>query len=415
MKILFPSATVTAIVRFHLVWTLFLLVSSLILLAPSVILGQVYDGLEKPMENRFLDLTEAIDPAASQAIVDLCEEISDNFSGEVIVVAAHTTGGVPPRRYATELFNAWGVGSRWRGNGILVFAAFHDRVVEIILGDGEDLDKDVDHAEVIVDRFMLPNFRKPDYGAGLYEGTRACAARIFGMADLKSKVDLPPLSERAPNFRPKLRSDNNTTIGNQAPRPRLRARQPQSPLPWLIGIGGLAGIGLLVGGRYWLRYRQRYCEDCQGSLILLSEDEDDQFLRRPEVLEEQLGSVDYDVWACSHCETVEKYRYGALLTQYSKCPDCRYRTKLTITRTLVAATTEHGGRVHVTESCKNCNYQDTYTYSTPRKSKPSNSNSSHSSSSGSWGGGSWGNSGSGGSGSRPTGGSSSGRGASGRW
>ena len=205
------------------------------------------------------------------------------------------------------------------------------------------------------------------------------------------------------------------------PKPRWSLRREIArwgPTPWFVGFGVL-GLGGLVWFRHFNRYRPRPCLVCGSKTVLLTEEQDDEFLDPPERLEERLGSVDYDVWACLHCDEVCKIRYGKWFTRYSQCPQCRYRTRSKITRTIVQATTTHGGRVRVDEDCENCPYHHTYSYSTPRLPKPS------SSSSGSKGGWSSGTSfgsgssrssrGSFGGGGRFGGGRSAGRGASGRW
>jgi len=177
-------------------------------------------------------------------------------------------------------------------------------------------------------------------------------------------------------------------------------------IPWILGALGLGGLGLVVGGRYWIRYRPRDCESCNDRRVLLDEVQDDEFLDPPERLEERIGSVDYDVWACLTCEEVIKIRYGKFWSRFSFCPQCEYATRSKITRTLIPATTSHGGKVLVEESCRNCDYYDRHTYYTPRIRKSSSSSSG-------FGGGSRGGGGGGGGGFG--GGSSSGGGASGSW
>ena len=189
---------------------------------------------------------------------------------------------------------------------------------------------------------------------------------------------------------------------SQPGRPRVRRRHNEA-LPWLLGIGGVGLIGSFFGVRHYLRYRSRMCETCRLERVLLTEVQDDEFLNEPQRIEEKIGSVDYDVWACLECEDVVKLRYGRWLTRYSRCPDCSYVTRFKITETVIRATTRNGGLVRVKEFCKHCDYHHVYTYATPRIQKSSGSS-----------GGSVFSGRSGGS-SSSGGGFSSGGGASGRW
>ena len=335
-------------------------------------------------EGWVVDLTNSLNKQESDHINEVCEEVFQTVGREMTVVLIETTGGVKHRQFGKELFNHWGVGGAVRNNGILVFAAIKDRQAEILLGSGIDTTEQRRIAQQIMDNVMVPNFKAKDPGSALYEGARSCAARIFLISDLKAPPELPGAAEKRAT--------------------RQRYQRQKNLIPWILGALGLGGLGLVVGGRYWIRYRPRDCEHCNDRRVLLDEAQDDEFLDPPERLEERIGSVDYDVWACLTCEQVAKIRYGKFWTRYSFCPQCEYATKAKITRTLIAATTSHGGKVLVEESCCNCSYYDGHTNHTPRIRKSSSSSSG-------FGGGSRG----GGGGSGFGGGRSSGGGASGSW
>jgi uncharacterized protein len=276
----------------------------------------------------------------------------------------------------------------FRNDGILVLVALEDRRCRICLGKGINGKRKEKTGKQIIDDVMVPYLSDEDPNSAVYEGTRACATRLLAVAELDSPPSLP------------------SVVADGRVRAKVRQHKRRGPIamwPWFLGIAGVGGVCAVVGGRYYMRYRTRYCphSTCQNEMVLLKEDQDDQFLEDPERVEETLGSVDYDVWACLECEEVIKIRYGKLFTRYSKCPDCWYVTVHRIERTLVPATYDHGGKVRVSEDCKSCNYHRTYNYYTPRRVRSKSSGSG-------FGGGSGGGSGFGG-------GSSSGGGASGGW
>lgn len=165
---------------------------------------------------------------------------------------------------------------------------------------------------------------------------------------------------------------------------------------------------VLVGGglwlRRWLRMRPRVCTNCQRPRERLGEDADDVHLNEGQKREEQLGTVDYDVWWCGRCNDPLVIRYGALFTMHFACKSCGFKTATSSSTTLVHATYDHGGQVQVTETCKHCSHSHSFIRYTSRLTRPSESSSSSNSfSSG------------GGSSSSFGGGSSSGRGSSGSW
>ena len=327
-----------------------------------------------------VDLTNTLNESERSHINEVCEEVFQTVGREMTVVVIDSTNGAHHRTFGMNLFNHWGVGGAFRNNGILLMAAIKDRQAEIVLGKGIDSKEQERIAQQIMDNVIVPNFQQKDPGSGLYEGARACAARILLVSDLKAPPELP---------------------GRAAKRAAFRKYQRRvSLVPWLLGGFGVGGIGLIFGGRYWMRYRPRECT-CGEDMVLLNEVEDDEFLDAAERLEEQIGSVDYDVWACLPCEEVLKLRYGKFWTRFSQCPKCDYKTRSSIKRTLIRATTSHGGKVMVEEQCEYCDYYNRHTYLTPRVSKSSSS--------------SFGSGGGGGGGSGFGGGSSSGGGASGGW
>jgi uncharacterized protein len=140
--------------------------------------------------------------------------------------------------------------------------------------------------------------------------------------------------------------------------------------------------------RYY-RNHPRRCQQCQGRMRKLSEKADDAFLSAPQVLEEQLHSVDYDVWQCQACNATEKWDYLNRWSKYSECRSCHthaeYRKS---SRTIEAATyssSGYGERVH---ACKYCGSSRTERYTIARLEESSSSSSGGGSSGGSWGGGS---------------------------
>ncbi len=342
------------------------------------------------------DTTGTVSEEATEYLNRVGDELHEAINREIAIVVVNTTGGENHNRYATRLFNHWGIGRPgvavapkvWGNDGILLFVAIDDRRAEIVLGDGIDTPENTKIAQQIIDDIVVPNFKAGRGNSGLYQGARSCATRLLGLADLNAPPMLPSASGLGP-----------------LPRgPRRERRGPVTWWPWLAGGGLVVGTGFLFAGRYYARYRPRICQKCQLEMVLLKEEDDDQFLEPGEQLEEHLGSVDYDVWACLQCDDVLRLRYGRWFTRYSHCPECGYVTVHKIEKTLVAATYTHGGKVRVIEDCKHCSFIRRYTYRTPKKVKTSSSSSS-SSGFGGGGGGSGGFSG----------GTSSGGGAGGGW
>lgn len=332
-----------------------------------------------------VDLAHVLSADDQAALNRLGDAVHARDGAEMAVVTVPTTAGAEHRQFATRLFNRWGIGDRQRDNGLLIFVAVDDHAAEIILGDGIDSDAEVAASDRIMQREMVPLFRRGDNAGAVLAGARACALEFFGVSAAAVGAADPagvPVEAAAPR-------------DHASPPAQVRSGSGRMRVP-LIGIVGGSGVLGLVGwmaGRVWWRRRARRCGRCAMTMQRLAETEDDAQLASSEQLEERLGSVDYDVWLCPGCGAVEKLRYGRWFTRYSRCAQCGSITTSKARTTLVHATTSSTGLVEIHEHCENCGLAQTYTQTTPRLS----SSSSRSGSSGF------------------SGGSSSGRGSSGRW
>ena len=134
----------------------------------------------------------------------------------------------------------------------------------------------------------------------------------------------------------------------------------------------------------------------------LSEEEEDDFLESGQITEEELRSVDYDVWVTEDASDYLILAYPRRFTKYSTCPKCKFRAyHHEDTRVIQHATYSSSGKMEKLHACKNCHYQHRKLITIPRKTRSS-----------SGGGGGFGG---GGGGSSFGGGSSGGGGAGASW
>lgn len=369
-----------------------------------------------------------IDPAGRlsaderREITALLDGIATQTRGDMMVLVIPTTRGAAHRRFATELFNRWQLGSATRDDGLLLFAALDDRRAEIILGDGLDDAARQAASQRVMNDVMIPEFKAGRPGAAIRRGALACATEILG-GGAEARAEPEPAAALAGAG---LGRDDRGAIPTELAPGADGLAAPVAPRPWVVpppsapeGLpwGGLAALGgglaATGAGGYGLwhlatRRRRRACRRCHVPMIRLDELVDDARLAAAERTEELVGSVDYDVWTCPSCPLVEKLRYPAFLTRYARCPTCKAVTELTTTARLRSPTTSSEGLEEVTESCRHCGRSVHFQRSIPRVAQPTSSNinwssSSSSSRSSSFGGGFSG------------GGRSSGGGASGSW
>ena len=386
-----------------------------------------------------VDETGTLSAADRTKLERLTQSIRETTKADMMVVIIPTTAGEPQRRFATALFNHWRLGNGARNDGILLFVALADRKSEIILGDGLDSPGQRSASQRIMDQVMVPHFRAGRPGRAIFDGATACVTDIVGVsAEQPDVVATPPrpattagvIVERTPAPIPEPLAEQPELGGPFASRSDpLPVPEPIPPAqPWtppsgfqrepetmsdpvgmmvLLGGGAAAGAGGIAAIRSLSRYRRRKCSKCGTGMTLLNEGADDASLAPTERLEEQLGSVDYDIWTCPTCPYVEKSRYGAFFTSYATCPRCQAVTKSQTVSRLQAPTTFSTGLERVNERCQACGWEKAFERVIPAIPVQSDSSDSSSSSSSSRS--------SSFSSSSESGGHSSGGGASGSW
>lgn len=104
--------------------------------------------------------------------------------GDPLTVEAWTTG----------LFNAWGIGSAARNDGILILVAVDDREMRLELGSGYGTAFQT-AAERVVDDAIVPSFREGAYAQGLAAGVTAVRKRIV---DPYAAGSPPPAGDSVP-------------------------------------------------------------------------------------------------------------------------------------------------------------------------------------------------------------------------
>ena len=387
-----------------------------------------------------VDETGTLSAADRTKLERLTQSIRETTKADMMVVIIPTTAGEPQRRFATALFNHWRLGNGARNDGILLFVALADRKSEIILGDGLDSPGQRSASQRIMDQVMVPHFRAGRPGRAIFDGATACVTDIVGVsAEQPDVVDTPsrPATTAGVVVEPApapVSAPVSALVAEQPDRGESvtfptdvgRGAEPIQPVqPWtppprfqrepettsdpvgmmvLLGGGAAAGAGGIAAIRSLSRYRRRKCSKCGTGMTLLNEGADDASLSPTERLEEQLGSVDYDIWTCPTCPYVEKSRYGAFFTSYATCPRCQAVTKSQTISRLRQPTTSSTGLERVNERCLHCGWEQTSERvipAIPVQSDSSDSSSSSSSSSFSS--------------SSDSGGHSSGGGASGSW
>jgi uncharacterized protein len=265
---------------------------------------------------------------------------------EMAVVVIKSLDGGSVEEVAVKLFELWGIGKKNKDNGLLLLWSTGDRRVRVEVGYGLEGALPDGKVGAILDSQVIPRFKAGDFDRGLLDGVDAL-----------------------------LRVARNEPIELASAKSESYERPGWGIFPLLLGGAGtlVAAIGSITGVRRWRRYRRRRCDACQAMMARLDEAADDAMLADGERAEERVGSVDYDVWKCPSCSNHLTLRYPKWITGYSRCPQCRNRTKSSTESVTEAATTNSTGTARVVETCAFCTFRHEYTKVLPRLQSSSSS------------------------------------------
>lgn len=313
--------------------------------------------------------------------------------GDIAVAILPSIGSYSPNQVAVEIYRTWkvgsvaAIGSAHRDVGVLLLIVPKELAPDnrgqcwINTGTGaEGIITDASAGTICRDS-IIPHLRNRDYAGAIGAGITGLELKLRGDAGLASPVPGP--------------SGASAAMTQLPPDPTIKT---QPKLPFVLA-GVVALILLLVTGRLWHRYHHRTCPKCNNRMQRLDEKADNAHLKREENLEEELGSVDYDVWACRCGETVV-LPYRGFFSGYTECYRCHRRTASSTRHQIYPATTMSTGLAEDRFYCQSCHQRWTVEIVLPMIPTPSTSSSrggggsSFSSGGGGGGGSSFGGSGS---------------------
>lgn len=105
---------------------------------------------------------------------------SDSTSTQIVVAIIASTEGENIQYLGAQWGHKWGIGQEKEDNGILVLLARDDRRIAINTGYGVEEFLTDNLSKRIIERIIIPEFKKGDYYAGLDKGTDAVFQVLTG-------------------------------------------------------------------------------------------------------------------------------------------------------------------------------------------------------------------------------------------
>lgn len=129
---------------------------------------------------RVIDQTGTLDAIQRKGLEDKLAAFEQKKGTQIAVLLVPTTAPEDIASYTNRVANAWKIGRKQVGDGVLVVVAKNDRklrieVAKTLEGAVPDL-----AAKRIIDEAITPRFRQDDYAGGLQAGVDQLIARISG-------------------------------------------------------------------------------------------------------------------------------------------------------------------------------------------------------------------------------------------
>lgn len=141
------------------------------------------DGNVRPvpaLTGAVVDLTDTLAPADRAALQAQLRSLEQTQGAQVVVLMVPTTAPEDIAAFANRVGNAWKIGRKDVGDGVLVVIAKNDRKIRIEVAKAlEGAIPDIAAARII-DSAMKPRFQQNDFAGGLSAGVAQIAARIGG-------------------------------------------------------------------------------------------------------------------------------------------------------------------------------------------------------------------------------------------
>lgn len=319
-----------------------------------------------------------LSPACVDSLNAMISQTWKATSAEPVVIALSDI----PEKYelidfAVALGEKWGVGKADKDNGVIILLVTDRRKITIAPGKGaEGVLPDIVCNRIIRDD-AIPYFREGDYDGGVMAAT-AAVCRV--LTDPRYAEEL---RSATPNYAAAGEEDLDilglmagfgavsgiimlilvirSYVANRRKEETVRYDELNSLKPVALFLSFL-GLGLPLPALLLciflmnrIRNHPRNCPNCTHRMNKLDEKTDNLYLTPAQDREEQLDSVDYDVWLCPQCGEKDVIPYINKKSGLQQCENCGTRaSRLISNRTVIAPTTTHAGageRIYVCENC----------------------------------------------------------------
>lgn len=327
------------------------------------------------------DPDNIIDPDTRRRADAMLDSLNSATTVEVAIAVVDNLDGIDIDTYATDLFTLWGIGKKDTNNGLLIVISRDDRKAALRTGYGMEGVINDARAGRIIRHVIAPNMRNDNAGAAIIGAIDAVSLYIKDPEAADYLYSNMPGNDEEDNFFAGylvisicitlalvvwLIVTYLSTSRHPDQERYTRLEQLKLPiltsLPLTLGMSAIAWLPLWALMRH-TRLHRHDCPNCGTRMSRVDEIKDNDYLTPSQDIEEQLNSVDYDVWLCPMCNETDIIPYINRRSRYTMCPHCGTRARsLQADRILRQPTTSYEGQGIRIYHCYNCNKTETEQY-----------------------------------------------------
>src|SRR5713226_1810410 len=141
-----------------------------------------YEPRFPPLTGRVVDDAGILTDSTRAALTDMLAQHERATGNQVVVVTLKDLQGYTIEDFGYQLGRKWGIGQKGKNNGVLLIVAPKEHKVRIEVGYGLEGTLTDAVSREIIEREILPDFRRGDFNAGVLAGTGSILTRLSGGA-----------------------------------------------------------------------------------------------------------------------------------------------------------------------------------------------------------------------------------------
>ncbi len=150
------------------------------------------------LSGRIVDNANIIDAKTEAELTDRMEDLENSTGIQIAVLTVASLGNYASiEDFAQEVFEKWELGQAKKDNGLLLCVSFAEKKIRLQTGYGLEGTLTDTKCGIILDAFILPDFKEGNYSEGIKKGIESIIGYLNGDETITKRVDAQK-SSKAP-------------------------------------------------------------------------------------------------------------------------------------------------------------------------------------------------------------------------